>query len=117
LCRRCDPQFLSALLMRLRVVYYMPSEEVMRKGDLSRELCFVLHGACHLMEDDKIHRVVRHDVRGHPPPMHSPPLPPHPPPLTIPLVATGICECACLIAVCVYAQQIPRFPIARTPNQ
>ncbi len=66
---RCDPQFLSALMMRLRVVYYMPGEEVMRRGDLGRELCLVLHGACHLMEDDKVLRVVRHDVRAHPPSM------------------------------------------------
>jgi hypothetical protein len=58
--------------MRLRVVYYMPGEEVMRKGDLSRELCFVLHGACHLMEDDKVQRVVRHDVRARPPSVKPP---------------------------------------------
>ena len=26
------------------------------------QLCFVLYGACHLIEDDKVKRVVRHDV-------------------------------------------------------
>ena len=45
-----------------QVVFYMPNEEVLKKDDLSRELCFVLYGACHLIEDDKVKRVVRHDV-------------------------------------------------------
>mmetsp|Transcript_52630 Transcript_52630/g.138160 ORF Transcript_52630/g.138160 Transcript_52630/m.138160 type:complete len:327 (+) Transcript_52630:1-981(+) len=58
----CEPQFLSALLMKLNVVFYMANEEVFKKDDMSRELCFVLHGACTLMEDDKIKGVVRHDV-------------------------------------------------------
>lgn len=60
----CDPQFLNALLMKLKVVFYMTNEEVFRKDDLSRELCMVLHGACYLMDEDKVKRVVRHDVRG-----------------------------------------------------
>jgi hypothetical protein len=46
----------------------MPNEEVMTKGDLSRELCFVLHGACHVMQEDRIKRVVRDDVS---PPSHD----------------------------------------------
>jgi hypothetical protein len=45
-----------------QVVFYMPNEEVMTKGDLSRELCFVLHGACHIMQEDRVQRVVRDDV-------------------------------------------------------
>jgi hypothetical protein len=45
-----------------QVVYYMPNEEVLKKGDLSRELCLVLHGACRLMEDEKVKRIVRDDV-------------------------------------------------------
>jgi len=48
--------------MKLKVVYYMPNEEVLKKGDLSRELCLVLHGACRLMEDEKVKRIVRDDV-------------------------------------------------------
>jgi hypothetical protein len=48
--------------MKLKVVYYMPSEDVFKKDEISRELCLVLHGACHLIEDDKIKRVVRDDV-------------------------------------------------------
>ena len=32
------------------------------QGDLSRELLFVSYGACQIMEDDKVKRVVRHDV-------------------------------------------------------
>ena len=50
------------MLMKLKVVFYMPNEEVFKKDDLSRELAFVLHGACHLIEEDKVARVVRHDV-------------------------------------------------------
>jgi hypothetical protein len=59
----CDAQFLNTLLMKLKVVYFMPSEEVFKKDEISRELCLVLHGACHLIEDDKVKRVVRDDVR------------------------------------------------------
>ncbi len=40
----------------------MPNEEVLKKGDLSRELCLVLYGACRLMEDEKVKRIVRDDV-------------------------------------------------------
>ncbi len=58
----CDPKFLNALLMKLKVLYYMPGEEIFKKGDVSRELCLVLHGACHLMDEDKVKRVVRDDV-------------------------------------------------------
>jgi hypothetical protein len=45
-----------------QVVYYMPHEEVFKKDEISRELCLVLHGACHLVEDDKVKRIVRDDV-------------------------------------------------------
>ena len=48
--------------MKLKVVYYMPHEEVFKKDEISRELCLVLHGACHLVEDDKVKRIVRDDV-------------------------------------------------------
>lgn len=50
------------MLMKLKVVYYMPNEEIFKKDDLSRELCLVLQGACYLMDDDKVKRVVRDDV-------------------------------------------------------
>jgi len=58
----CDPQFLGALLMKLKVVFLMPNEELFKKDDLSKELCFVLNGACYLLEDEKIKSVIRHDV-------------------------------------------------------
>jgi hypothetical protein len=61
----CNLQFLNALLTRLRVVFLMPGEEVFKKGDLSRELALVLHGACTVMNDDKVKRVVRNDVAEH----------------------------------------------------
>ena len=40
----------------------MPNDAVLERGDLGRELSFVLHGACRVMEDDKVKRVIRHDV-------------------------------------------------------
>ena len=38
---RCA-QFLNALMMKLKVVFYMSNEEVFKKDDLSRELALVL---------------------------------------------------------------------------
>jgi len=58
----CEEQFLNTMLLKLKVVFYMPGEEIIRKGDLSRELLFVSNGACQIMEDDKVKRVIRHDV-------------------------------------------------------
>ncbi len=58
----CSAQFLNAMLMKFLLVFYMPNEEVYKKDDLSRQLSLVLHGACNLMEDDKVKRVVQHDV-------------------------------------------------------
>ena len=58
----CSPQFLNALIMKLKLVFYMPNEEIFRKDDLSRQLGLVLKGACFLMEEDKVKRVVRDDV-------------------------------------------------------
>ena len=58
----CSPQFLNALMMRLQLVFYMPNEEVFKKDDLSRQVCLVLKGACHLVDDDKVKKIVRDDV-------------------------------------------------------
>ncbi len=60
---RCNPQFLNTLMMRLQPVFYMPNEEVIKKDDLSRELCLVLKGACICFQDDKVKKIVRDDVR------------------------------------------------------
>ena len=62
----CSAQFLNALLMKLSLVFYMPNEEVYKKDDLSRHLSLVLHGSCNLVEDEKVKRVVRHDVSSAP---------------------------------------------------
>ena len=40
----------------------MPNEEIFKKDDLARELALVNHGACYIYEDEKVSRVVRHDV-------------------------------------------------------
>ena len=58
----CNPQFLNTMLMKLKLVFFMPNEEVFKKDDLSRELALVHYGACSIFEDDKVARVVRHDV-------------------------------------------------------
>ncbi len=58
----CKPQFLNTLLMKMSTVFFMPNEEIFKKDDLSRQLGFVLNGACYLMDDDKAKRVIRHDV-------------------------------------------------------
>ena len=49
--------------MKLSLVFYMPNEEIFKKEDLSRHLGLVLKGACYLMDDDKVKRIVRDDVR------------------------------------------------------
>ncbi len=59
----CSAQFLNALVMKLSLVFYMPNEEIFKKDDLSRQLGLVLKGACYLMDDDKVKRIVRDDVR------------------------------------------------------
>ena len=58
----CSQQFLNALMMKLKLVFYMPNEEVIKKDDLSRHLFLVLRGACHFLEDDKVKKIVRDDV-------------------------------------------------------
>jgi hypothetical protein len=50
------------MLMKLKLVFFMPNEEVFKKDDLSRELALVHYGACSIFEDEKVSRVVRHDV-------------------------------------------------------
>ena len=60
----CNPQFLNTMLMKLKLVFFMPNEEIFKKDDLSRERALVHHGACYFFEDDKVKRVVRHDVSG-----------------------------------------------------
>jgi ankyrin repeat protein len=58
----CNPQFLNALLTRLRLVFLMPNEQIFKKGDLPRELCFVFRGACAILNDEKVKRVLHHDA-------------------------------------------------------
>ena len=58
----CNHQFLNTLLMKLKLVFFMPNEEIFKKDDLARELTLVHHGACYIYEDEKVSRVVRHDV-------------------------------------------------------
>ncbi len=58
----CNPQFLNTMIMKLKLVFFMPNEEIFKKDDLARELALVHHGACFIYDDEKVSRVVRHDV-------------------------------------------------------
>ena len=50
-------------MMKLKLVFYMPNEEIIKKEDLSLQLCLVLKGSCLILEDDNVKRIVRDDVR------------------------------------------------------
>lgn len=59
----CNMQFINSLLTRLKVMHVMAGEEITKKGEIPRELWFVLDGAVHLMDDDnRIKRSIRNDV-------------------------------------------------------
>ena len=74
--------------MKLKLVFYMSNEEIFKKDDLSREFALLLQanksfnlecrgllfyirrlsiahlqGACYMMDEDKVKRIIRHDVR------------------------------------------------------
>ncbi len=38
-------QFINALMMKLKLVFYMSNEEIFKKDDLSRELALVLQAS------------------------------------------------------------------------
>ncbi|KAK3239416.1 hypothetical protein CYMTET_50659 [Cymbomonas tetramitiformis] len=62
----CTPQFLNAIVVKLREVYLMPGEELMRKGDISRELSFVTSGQMEVKHLNMLVKMVRPDVAGDP---------------------------------------------------
>ena len=93
-------QFINALMMKLKLVFYMSNEEIFKKDDLSREFALLLQvswiylwtcwpvytvilfwsqgahkivpdnifwlvlmqGACYVMDEEKVKRIIRHDV-------------------------------------------------------
>jgi len=58
----CDNNFLSALLVKLKVVHIMPGEEFVSKDGIPRELYFVLEGQVHVIDDEhRIERIIRND--------------------------------------------------------
>ena len=46
LFKGCNLQFLSQLMLKLREMYLMPGETLIRAGDMSRELAFVARVGC-----------------------------------------------------------------------
>lgn len=61
----CSPQFLNIFVMKLKLVFYMPSEEIIKKDDLSHQLCLVLKGTCIFLDNDRVKKIVRDDVRAY----------------------------------------------------
>jgi hypothetical protein len=49
-------------MMKLKLVFYMPNEEIIKKDDLSLQLCLVLKGTCLVLEDEKVKKIIRDDV-------------------------------------------------------
>ena len=58
----CSPQFLNAMVTKLRPVFLMPGEHFMRSSDMVLELCFVSSGFAEVMDGETIKRIIRSDV-------------------------------------------------------
>lgn len=58
----CSPQYLDTLLMSLHEVYLMPGEEVLRAGQSSMQLCFVVSGSVEEIHGEVVKNVIRSDV-------------------------------------------------------
>eukprot|EP00899_Mesostigma_viride_P014746 jgi/Mesvir1/23272/Mv20978-RA.1 len=52
LFKRCDQQFLSVLMTKLREVFLMPGEKLFRAHDISSSLCFIVQGKLDIMDDE-----------------------------------------------------------------
>ena len=58
----CSPQFLNAMVTKLRPVFLMPGDQFMRSSDMVLELCFVSSGYAEVMDGETIKRIIRSDV-------------------------------------------------------
>ena len=58
----CSPQFLNAMVTKLRPVFLMPGDEFMRASDMVLELCFVSSGWAEVVDGETVKRVIRSDV-------------------------------------------------------
>jgi len=58
----CSPQFLNAMVTKLRPVFLMPGDQFMRSSDMVLELCFVSSGYAEVMDGESVKRIIRSDV-------------------------------------------------------
>jgi len=58
----CSPQFLNAMVTKLRPVFLMPGDQFIRSSDMVLELCFVSSGYAEVMEGETVKRIIRSDV-------------------------------------------------------
>ena len=58
----CSFQYLDSMLVLLREVFLMPSEEVLRAGKSSLQLAFVVSGRVEEMHGDVVRNIIRSDV-------------------------------------------------------
>jgi hypothetical protein len=47
----CNPQFLARFTMKLQEVFLMPGESVLKRGDIAREMSFVVKGTLVVLDD------------------------------------------------------------------
>lgn len=60
--RSCNALFLEQLLTKMREMYLMPKELLIRSGDMARELAFVLDGVMEVEKDGAVIRRIRSDT-------------------------------------------------------
>jgi len=58
----CSPQFLNAMVTKLRPVFLMPGDQFIRSSDMVLELCFVSSGYAEVMEGETVKRIIRSDI-------------------------------------------------------
>lgn len=62
---KCSPQFITTLMTKLTVIHVNVGEEVVKKGEIARELLFVQDGFLQVVdEENRVKKVIRNDVPG-----------------------------------------------------
>jgi len=58
----CSPQFLDAIVTKLRPVFLMPGDQFIRSSDMVLELCFVSMGNAEVMDGETVKQIIRSDI-------------------------------------------------------
>lgn len=58
----CNEQFLNQVIIKLQEKYLMPGEEFIVKGDIAREICFVMQGKVQVMHGELVLKTVFPDI-------------------------------------------------------